>query len=73
MLAVSEDWVREHAAELGAIRVGDGPRVRCASTPVDYALRSSAGGSNGRGSRRGARRRHGDDRLVSLPGPFRLT
>lgn len=26
MLAVSEEWVREHAAELGAIRVGDSPR-----------------------------------------------
>lgn len=26
MLAVSEEWVREHAAELGAIRVGDGPK-----------------------------------------------
>lgn len=26
MLAVSEKWVREHAAELGAIRVGDGPK-----------------------------------------------
>lgn len=26
MLAVSEDWVREHAAELGAMRVGDSPR-----------------------------------------------
>jgi hypothetical protein len=26
MLGVSEDWVREHAAELGAIRIGDGPR-----------------------------------------------
>jgi hypothetical protein len=26
MLGVSEDWVRDHAAELGAIRVGDGPR-----------------------------------------------
>jgi len=26
MLAVSEDWVRDHAAELGAIRVGDSPR-----------------------------------------------
>ena len=25
MLDVSEDWVRDHAAELGAIRVGDGP------------------------------------------------
>lgn len=26
MLSVSEDWVRAHAAELGAIRVGDGPK-----------------------------------------------
>lgn len=26
MLAVSEEWVRAHAAELGAIRVGDGPK-----------------------------------------------
>ena len=26
MLGVSDDWVREHAAELGAIRVGDGPK-----------------------------------------------
>jgi hypothetical protein len=26
MLSVSEEWVREHAAELGAIRVGDGPK-----------------------------------------------
>jgi hypothetical protein len=26
MLGVSEDWVRDHAAELGAFRVGDGPK-----------------------------------------------
>jgi hypothetical protein len=26
MLGVSGDWVREHAAELGAVRVGDGPK-----------------------------------------------
>jgi hypothetical protein len=26
MLAVSEEWVRDHASELGAIRVGDGPK-----------------------------------------------
>lgn len=25
-LAVSDDWVREHAAELGGIRLSDGPR-----------------------------------------------
>jgi hypothetical protein len=26
MLGVSGDWVREHAAELGAIRIGNGPK-----------------------------------------------
>ncbi len=26
MLAVSEEWVRNHAVELGGMRVGDGPR-----------------------------------------------
>jgi hypothetical protein len=26
ILAVSAEWVREHAAELGAVRVGDGPK-----------------------------------------------
>jgi hypothetical protein len=26
MLGVSEEWVRDHAGELGAIRLGDGPR-----------------------------------------------
>lgn len=26
IMAVSEDWVRAHAAELGAIRVGDGAK-----------------------------------------------
>jgi hypothetical protein len=26
MLGVSEEWVRDHAVELGAIRIGDGPK-----------------------------------------------
>jgi hypothetical protein len=26
LLSVSEEWVREHATELGAVRVGDGPK-----------------------------------------------
>lgn len=26
MLSTSEEWVRDHAAELGAIRIGDGPK-----------------------------------------------
>ena len=27
LLSMSEDWVREHAAELGGIRTSDGPRA----------------------------------------------
>jgi hypothetical protein len=47
---VSGDWVREHAAELGAIRVGDGPkgalrfdlrRVKAAWTSVASGGRAS--------------------------------
>lgn len=40
MLAVSEEWVREHAAELGAIRVGDGPKgaLRFDAARVNAAL-----------------------------------
>jgi hypothetical protein len=26
MLGVSDDWVRDHAVELGAVRIGDGPK-----------------------------------------------
>jgi hypothetical protein len=32
-LAMSRDWVYEHAGELGAIRLGDGPRSRLAFDP----------------------------------------
>ncbi|MDQ3647205.1 MAG: hypothetical protein M3433_01205 [Actinomycetota bacterium] len=40
MLGVSEEWVREHAVELGAIRVGDGPKgaLRFDATRVRAAL-----------------------------------
>lgn len=39
-LAVSDEWVREHAAELGAIRVGDGPRgpLRFERRRIDEAM-----------------------------------
>lgn len=39
-LAVSEDWVREHAAELGAIRIGDGAKgtLRFDAARVNAAL-----------------------------------
>ncbi len=40
IMAVSEDWVRAHAAELGAIRVGDGAKgtLRFELTRVRAAL-----------------------------------
>jgi hypothetical protein len=54
MLAVSEDWVREHAAELGAMRVGDSPRgpLRFDSAKV---WRRSIGGGSGDPRPRGPR------------------
>jgi len=43
-LARSVEWVRDHAAELGVIRVGDGPRARMWFRPdlVDERLRARA-------------------------------
>jgi hypothetical protein len=42
MLGASEEWVRGHAAELGAIRVGDGPKgaLRFDAARVRAALES---------------------------------
>jgi hypothetical protein len=31
--AVSEEWVRDHQAELGAIKLGDGPKARLRFEP----------------------------------------
>lgn len=60
MLAVSEEWVREHARELGAIRVGDGPKgaLRFDPARVRAAL-----------DRRRLERPH--DRQRRRPGPRR--
>lgn len=48
-LGVSAEWVRDHALELGAVRLGDGPRPRLRFDPerVAEALnrRSGGGGS----------------------------
>ena len=60
MLAVSEEWVREHAAELGAVRVGDGPKgaLRFDAARVRAALeRRRLDRPNGRQPRQPARRR----------------
>lgn len=32
-LAVSEEWVRDHQADLGAIKLGDGPKARLRFEP----------------------------------------
>ena len=73
MLGVSEDWVREHSAELGAIRIGDGPKGRAAlrhragagraESGVVWADQLSAGG---------AIQRRGDDRWASFRPPCQL-
>jgi hypothetical protein len=60
MLAVSEKWVREHAAELGAVRVGDGPKgaLRFDAARVRAALeRRRLDRPKGRQRRRPGRRR----------------
>jgi hypothetical protein len=36
-LGVSREWVYEHANELGAVRLGDGPRARLRFDPNDAA------------------------------------
>ena len=69
-LRVSEEWVRNHAAELGAIRVGDGPRgaLRFDARLVEQALEQRRLPTPAR--RRTARRRPprvGGVRLLPLP------
>jgi hypothetical protein len=60
MVGVSGDWVQEHAAELGAIRVGDGPkgtlrfdlrRVKRPSTSVASSNPATASAGVGRAPR----------------------
>ena len=72
MLAVSEEWVREHAAELGAVRVGDGPKgaLRFDAARVREALeRRRIERSK---DRSGAGRCSGDDHWVSSAPPSQL-
>jgi hypothetical protein len=44
-LGVSRDWVYEHAAELGALRLGSGPRARLRFDPVAARAALSCYGS----------------------------
>jgi len=71
MLGVSGDWVREHAAELGAIRIGDNPKgaLRFELRRVRAALdQRRLGGRPASNTRRPgpARRLHSVD-LLPLP------
>src|SRR5206468_7196577 len=73
MLNASEEWVRDHAAELGAIRLGDGCRgvLRFDPARVERALdqRRLGGASAKRSRRRPARPVEG---LTLLPLPAAL-
>ena len=71
---VDRGWVYEHAAELGAIRLGGGPRPRLRFDPrvVDEAMRGEmrAGSPRKRTPRARRRTKSGADRVALLPvGP----
>src|SRR3954471_8290514 len=53
MLSVSEEWVRAHASELGAVRLGDGPRgtLRFDIEHVRDVLEARRSAARGGGSR----------------------
>jgi hypothetical protein len=72
-LGASEDWVRDHAAELGAVRLGDGPKgaLRFDLGRVHEALdrrRLAEARRPQRGRRPGPPRRPGGVELLPLPG-----
>jgi hypothetical protein len=71
MLGVSGDWVREHAAELGAVRVGDGPKgaLRFDVRRVREALEQRRLGKPRRAQKRrpGPERRSSGVELLPLP------
>jgi hypothetical protein len=72
MLGASEEWVRDHAAELGAVRLGDGPKgvLRFDAARVREALdrrRLADPARRSRRSRPGPRRRSTGVDLLPLP------
>lgn len=71
MLSVSEEWVRAHAAELGGLRLGDGPKgaLRFEAARVRNALegRRLKPARERRRLRPGPRRRSGDVFASQVP------
>jgi hypothetical protein len=72
MLGCSEEWLRDHAAELGAVRLGDGPKgaLRFDVASVDEALerrRLDKTKPPRRRTRPGPPRRPPNVRLLPLP------
>jgi hypothetical protein len=72
MLGCSEEWVRDHAAELGAMRLGDGPKgtLRFELSRVEEALerrRLAEAKPARRRTRPGPTRRPATVRLLPLP------
>jgi hypothetical protein len=72
LLGCSSEWVRDHAAELGAVRLGDGPRGALRFQPdrarAGYErrrLRTANGEAQGR--RPGPKPRPRDVHLIPLP------
>jgi hypothetical protein len=70
MLGLSPEWVRDHASELGALRVGDGPRgqLRFDRRRVMQALerRRVAAPIPVRSSRRAGRRQQPRERVEMI-------
>jgi hypothetical protein len=68
-LSVSPNWVYAHKRDLGAIRLGDGPkarlRFRLAAVLAELSRQEGPVSTNGNGS--GGTRKRGRRRLVSRP------
>lgn len=68
-LSVTPGWVRRHATELGAIRLGDGPRPRLRFRPerIEHAMNEGIGDAAAAPTRAGPRRRSRSHETNLLP------
>ena len=65
--ATSEEWVRDHQAELGAIKLGDGPKARLRFEPERIAAYKARQQVAPRKVRRRRRRPPADVELIPVP------